>query len=62
VLPIIGIVKMTKKPLFHLVFGGHVEDPQKMNYTDCEGLDIVGIFEDYQKALNALVRGFTSAR
>jgi hypothetical protein len=53
VLPIIGIVKMTKKPLFHLVFGGHVEDPQKMNYTDCEGLDIVGIFEDYQKVLNA---------
>jgi hypothetical protein len=44
---------MTKKSLFQLVFGGHVEDPQKMNYTDCEGLDIVGIFEDYQKVLNA---------
>jgi Mg-chelatase subunit ChlI len=46
-------MKMANKPLLHLVFGGHVKDPKKMNYTDCEGLDIVGIFEDYQKALDA---------
>ena len=52
---------MTNKPLLHLVFGGHVEDPQTMNYTNCKGLDIVGIFEDYQKALDAW-RGASQAR
>jgi len=52
---------MTDKPLLHLVFGGHVEDPQKMDYTDCDGLDIVGIFPDYQKAMEAW-RGASQAR
>jgi len=41
------------KPLLHLVFGGTVEDPQTVDYTDCEDLDIVGIFPNYAQALAA---------
>ncbi len=41
------------KPLLHLVFGGTVEDPQTLDYTSCEGLDIVGIFPNYASALDA---------
>ncbi len=52
---------MTDKPLLHLVFGGQVADPQKMDYTNCDDLDIVGIFPSYQKALDAW-RGASQAR
>jgi len=41
------------KPLLHLVFGGSVEDPQNLDFTSCEDLDIVGIFPNYAKALDA---------
>jgi hypothetical protein len=41
------------KPLLHLVFGGEVEDPQELNFTDTDNLDIVGIFPNYAAALNA---------
>ena len=40
-------------PLLHLVFGGEVEDPASVDYTDCEKLDILGIFPDYAAALEA---------
>jgi len=41
------------KPLLHLVFGGTVDDPQNMDYTNVDDLDIVGIFPNYAKALDA---------
>lgn len=44
---------MAEKPLLHLVFGGEVADPETLNFTDCGGLDIVGIFPDYKTALSA---------
>jgi hypothetical protein len=52
---------MTDKPLLHLVFGGHVDDPQKLDYTSCDNLDVVGIFPNYQTALDAW-RGASQAR
>ena len=44
---------MTDKPLLHLVFGGHVANPQGMEFTSCDNLDIVGIYPNYQSALVA---------
>jgi len=52
---------MTEKPLLHLVFGGHVDDPQKLDFTSCDNLDIVGIFPNYQQAMDAW-RGASHAR
>ena len=52
---------MSEKPLLHLVFGGHVDDPQTLDYTSSDNLDIVGIFPNYQKALEAW-RGASQAR
>jgi hypothetical protein len=37
----------------HLVFGGRVKDPRKLEYTDLESLDIVGMFPDYKSAEKA---------
>lgn len=37
----------------HLVFGGRVADPQGLNFTDLENLDIVGIYADYRSAESA---------
>ncbi|HUF56748.1 MAG TPA: DUF4170 domain-containing protein [Thermohalobaculum sp.] len=37
----------------HLVFGGHLTDPQKNEFADADNLDIVGIFPDYKSAYNA---------
>jgi len=41
------------KPLLHLVFGGTVDDPQNMDFNNVDDLDIVGIFPNYAKALDA---------
>ena len=37
----------------HLVFGGRVKNPQKLEFTDLEKLDIVGMFPDYATAEEA---------
>ena len=37
----------------HLVFGGRVENPQTLKFTDLEKLDIVGMFSDYASAEEA---------
>ncbi len=37
----------------HLVFGGRVKDPQTLDFTDLEKLDIVGMFPDYASAEEA---------
>ncbi len=41
------------KQLLHLVFGGELKSLKGMEFTDLEGLDIVGIFPDYQSAQKA---------
>jgi len=37
----------------HLVFGGRVENPQTLKFTDLGKLDIVGMFPDYASAEEA---------
>lgn len=37
----------------HLVFGGRVENPQTLKFTDLDKLDIVGMFPDYASAEDA---------
>jgi hypothetical protein len=37
----------------HLVFGGRVENPQTLKFTDLDKLDIVGMFPDYASAEEA---------
>lgn len=41
------------KQLLHLVFGGHVKDPQGVEFDDLKNLDIVGIFPNNAEALAA---------
>jgi hypothetical protein len=36
----------------HLVFGGRVKDPQGLDF-DLATIDLVGLFPDYQSALDA---------
>jgi len=36
----------------HLVFGGRVKDPQGLDF-DLSTIDLVGLFPDYQSALDA---------
>jgi hypothetical protein len=40
-------------PKLHLVFGGRVKDPQKLEFKELDKLDIVGIFPDYDSAEEA---------
>lgn len=42
-----------EKHLLHLVFGGHVDDPQTLDFSDPKNLDIVGIFPSNAEALSA---------
>jgi len=49
------------KPLLHLVFGGEVSDPQGLEFVNVEELDIIGIYPNYAKALEAW-RGASQAR
>jgi hypothetical protein len=45
---------MPEKPqLLHLVFGGELKDLEKHEFCDLGGIDIVGIFPDYQSAYAA---------
>lgn len=44
---------MTDRPLLHLVFGGPVDDPRALDFTNCEDLDIVGIYPNHADALKA---------
>jgi hypothetical protein len=39
--------------LLHLVFGGRVKDPSGTDFISTDDLDIVGIFPNYKKALEA---------
>lgn len=42
-----------KKQLLHLVFGGELKSLTGTEFRDLDGLDIVGIFPDYQSAQTA---------
>ncbi len=37
----------------HLVMGGRVRDPQTLEFTDLDKLDLVGVFPDYSAAEEA---------
>lgn len=37
----------------HMVFGGRVKNPQTLEFTDLEKLDIVGMYPDYASAEEA---------
>lgn len=37
----------------HLVMGGRVSDPQGLDFTDLEKIDLVGIYPDYDSAEDA---------
>jgi hypothetical protein len=41
------------KAKLHLVFGGRVKDPQTLEFTELDKLDIVGVFADYAEAEDA---------
>ncbi|MBC7986065.1 MAG: DUF4170 domain-containing protein [Sphingomonadaceae bacterium] len=40
-------------PKLHLVFGGRVRDPQTLDFTDLESIDLVGIYPNYAEAEEA---------
>lgn len=42
---------MTKR--LHLVFGGELENPDGTTFRDVNDIDIVGIYPNYQSALDA---------
>ena len=37
----------------HLVFGGRVTDPQRLDFADLSSIDMVGIFPDFASAEKA---------
>jgi hypothetical protein len=39
--------------LLHLVFGGELTSPEKVDFRDLSALDIVGIFPNYKAAYDA---------
>jgi len=41
------------KQLLHLVFGGELVSPDKIEFKDLPKLDIVGIYPDYKSAFAA---------
>jgi hypothetical protein len=41
------------KTKLHLVFGGRVSNPQTLDFTDLDNIDIVGIFPDFNTAEDA---------
>ena len=42
-----------QKQLLHLVFGGELTDIEKVEFSNLDELDIVGIFPDYATAYDA---------
>jgi hypothetical protein len=45
--------KEPKRQLLHLVLGGELTDIEGVEFKDLAGLDIVGVFPDYQSAYAA---------
>lgn len=42
-----------EKAKLHLVFGGRVSDPQTLDFSELDKLDIVGIYPDFDSAEDA---------
>ena len=40
-------------PKLHLVMGGRVSDPQTLDFTDLDKLDLVGVYPSYDEAEEA---------
>ncbi len=45
--------EVTPKQLLHLVFGGELTAPDRIEFQDLSKLDLVGIFPSYQEAYDA---------
>jgi hypothetical protein len=45
--------KRKPKQLLHLVFGGELEELDKVRFRDLSALDVVGIYPNYAEALAA---------
>jgi len=43
----------SNKQRLHLVFGGHVKDPQGVEFDNLDQLDMVGIYPNNAEALDA---------
>lgn len=41
------------KQALHLVMGGRVKDPRSMEFQDPESVHVVGVFSDYDNAVEA---------
>ncbi len=41
------------KQLLHLVFGGELQDPERIEFDDLSKLDMVGIYPNYKAAYDA---------
>ncbi len=41
------------KQLLHLVFGGELETPDRIEFQDLSKLDLVGIYPNYKEAYDA---------
>lgn len=41
------------KQTLHLVMGGRVSDPRSMEFQDPESIHVVGVFSDYDNAVEA---------
>ncbi len=41
------------KHLLHLVFGGELQDPERIEFEDLSKLDMVGIYPNYKAAYDA---------
>ena len=44
------MTQRTPKQLLHLVFGGELVSPDRIEFKDLSKLDMVGIYPDYQAA------------
>ena len=42
-----------KKQLLHLVMGGRVTDPRSLQFENLDEIDVVGIYPDYNSAVDA---------
>jgi len=47
------MAKIPPKQLLHLVFGGELQSPERVEFKDLSKLDVVGIYPDYNSALAA---------
>ncbi len=47
------MVEHTPKQLLHLVFGGELTSPERMEFRDLTKVDLVGIYPDYKSAHSA---------